>query len=619
MQSTIRQPLHVLLFVLLAFSVAAGRQHSQIGKTALRDSALRAGHDSMLAVVVKVDEGLHAQSHTPLEENYIKFELKLDDNAKVKFDAPIYPPGKIENYPDLGKLSVYTGSVTVFVPVSAKADAAVGDVEISGKVSLQACDDRRCFQPESQKFTLNTKIVAADAAVTPTDAELFKDAPKAGSSGVEVPVAPPAKSDSAAAPVTIRKDLGYVLFQFGIALLAGVLFNAMPCVLPVLPLKAIGFYNAAQHSRTRSIAFGVWFSIGVIATFAVFGVLIFGLKQFDWGGLFSHRWFQISIVVILLGLSASTFGVFTVNVPTVIYSVSPRHDTYFGNFLFGILTAVLSTPCTFGVFVGLLTWAIGTGSVIIGEMMLVAVGVGMALPYLILSAMPNLARKFPRTGAAGEVVKMAMALMLLVAAAYFARPLVSSFLHGSAFWWTLYAVIGISVVVLIGRTFQLMPNAAPRLTVIAMACVVLYGSGILIRRAALEPFKWEPFSESALAAAKSQNRLILVEFTADWCMNCQYVEAAVLHSRQIVKTVGDRDVLMLKADVTSGDAAGRPLLDKLDRAGSIPLTVIYPKGNKEPVMLNGIYSVSDLQNAIDASASGEALPANASVAAAQPS
>jgi len=618
MPPTLRRTLHAMLFALLALSIAAGREHSQAEKTALRDSALRAGHDSMIAVVIKVDEGLHAQSHTPLDENLIKFELKLDENPKLKFGAPVYPAGKIETYPDLGKLSVYTGSVVVYVPVQAKTDAPLGDVEVSGKASLQACDDKRCFQPEQLKFTLSTKIVAADAAVTPTDADLFKDAPKAGATTVDV-VAPSApKTSSETTPVTIRKDFGYILFQLCIALLAGILFNAMPCVLPVLPLKAIGFYNAAQHSRAKSIAFGVWFSIGVIATFAVFGVLIFGLKAFDWGGLFSHLWFQIAIVVILLGLSASTFGLFTVKIPTTIYSVSPRHDTYTGNFMFGILTAVLSTPCTFGVFVSLLTWAIATGSTVIGEMMLITVGVGMALPYLVLSAMPNLARKFPRTGAAGDVVKMAMALMLLIAAAYFMRPLVSSFLHGSAFWWSLYAVIGLSAVVLVGRTFQLMPSASPRFAVIALACVVLYGSGILIRRAALEPFKWQPFSESALASAQSQNRLVLVEFTADWCMNCQYVEAAVLHSNQIVKTVGDRDVLMLKADVTRGDAAGRPLLDKLDRAGSIPLTVIYPKGNKEPVMLNGIYSVADLQNAIDASASGQSMPAPASVAAAQP-
>jgi len=605
------------LFVLLALSVAAGREHSQLEKTALRDSALRLGHDSMIAVVVTVDEGLHAQSHTPLDENLIKFELKLDENPKLKFGAPVYPPGKIEEYPDLGKLSVYTGSVVVYIPVQANADAPLGDVEVSGKVSLQACDDRRCFQPEQLKFTLSTKIVAADAAVTPTDTDVFKDAPKAGATSVDAVAPPVPKTSSETVPATIRKDFGYVLFQLGVALFAGILFNAMPCVLPVLPLKAIGFYNAAQHSRAKSIAFGAWFSIGVIATFAVFGVLIFGVKK-DWGQLFQYRSFQIAIVVILLGLSASTFGIFTVKIPTAIYNVSPRHDTYTGNFMFGVLTAVLSTPCTFGVFVSLLAWAIATGSTLIGVMMLVTVGIGMALPYLILSAFPNLARKFPRTGAAGEVVKLAMALMLLVAAAYFMRPLVSSFLHGPAFWWALYTVIGLSALVLVGRTFQLMPNVTPRFVVIAIACVVLYGSGILIRRAALEPFKWEPFSESALAAAQSQNRLVLVEFTADWCMNCQYVEAAVLHSNQIVKTVGDRDVLMLKADVTRGDAAGRPLLDKLDRAGSIPLTVIYPKWKKDPVMLNGIYSVTDLQNAIDASANGQSLPSAASVAAVQP-
>ena len=132
----------------------------------------------------------------------------------------------------------------------------------------------------------------------------------------------------------------------------------MPCVLPVLPLKIMGFYEAAQHSRRRSIALGAVFSLGLVASFAVLAILVVGLRTLEWGGLFQKTWFTVTIVIVLSAMALSLFGLFTVNLPTGIYQFSPRHDTYVGNFLFGILTAALSTPCTFGMFVGLLTWAL---------------------------------------------------------------------------------------------------------------------------------------------------------------------------------------------------------------------------------------------------------------------
>jgi thiol:disulfide interchange protein len=105
------------------------------------------------------------------------------------------------------------------------------------------------------------------------------------------------------------------------------------------------------------------------------------------------------------------------------------------------------------------------------------------------------------------------------------------------------------------------------------------------------------------------NQIVLVEFTADWCGNCQYVEAHVLHNPAVVSAVKAHDVLMLKADVTSDDAPARPLLEKLNPAGSIPLTVIYSPGSTKPIELAGIYSKDDLRRAIDAAATRRSVVA----------
>ena len=112
----------------------------------------------------------------------------------------------------------------------------------------------------------------------------------------------------------------------------------------VVPLKAIGFYEVSQHNRAKCLLFGFVFSAGLIAIFALLGLMVVVLRKFAWGEQFSNPWFLAGIVTVLAVMGFSTFGAFTVGLPQWVYRIAPRHDTYAGNFLFGILTAVLSTP-----------------------------------------------------------------------------------------------------------------------------------------------------------------------------------------------------------------------------------------------------------------------------------
>jgi thiol:disulfide interchange protein DsbD len=579
--------------------LAAGEQRAQITATALDASALRAGHKAMIAVRVEIKDGYHAQSHAPLDPNYRKFDLKMTDAPGLTFGDPKFPPGQIEDFPSLGKLSVYTGTIIVYVPVEAAADVKLGAIDIAGTASWQICDNKECFRPEKRKFSFSVQAVPSNAEVKPNEPDLFKGAPAAQSA---VPATHPA------AAASVEHGSSGTLVQFLTAFMAGILFNVVPCVLPVLPLKAIGFYEASQHSRAKSLSFGAVFSLGLISTFAVFGVLIFGYhwigfheRPFDWGQLFTKWWFTLTIVTILFVMAISTFGVFTVNVPRGLYSISPRHDTYVGNFEFGILTALLSTPCTFGIFVGLLAWAI-TQPPGVGVGILITVGAGMASPYFVLSAMPEVARRFPRTGPWAELVKQMMGFLLLLTAVYFARPFIGRLIHGEAFWWLPFAVICAAALYLIVRTIQFSESTLPPVIGVIIALLMVAGGLNAVLQLTAKPFIWQPYSAAAVASARAEDKIVLVEFTADWCGNCQYVEAHVLHNPAIVRAVHRHDVLMLKADVTRDDAPARPLLEQLNAAGSIPLTVIYSPRDPQPVELAGIYSKEDLQRAIDAAA-----------------
>lgn len=576
-------------------------KQAETKRTVLNVSALRPGDKAMLAVELEIKPGFHAQSHTPSDEAYIKFDLKMDKHPALTFGKPVFPKGEDHEYPDLGKLNVYTGTVVARVPVEVKGDAPIGDTKITGKVQYQVCDDSVCYPPVSPKFEIKTSIVPAGTEVKPNEPELFEQAEK--------------KPVAIASPMRIfGRDLtsdAYILAFFA-AFLIGIIFNVMPCVLPVLPLKAIGFYEVSQHNRGKSLALGTVFSLGLVASFGGLAMLIVVLQWFDWGQLFTNVWFRGFIIAVLLAMAVSTFGFFTVNLPTGVYRFTPRHDTYVGNFLFGILTALLSTPCTFGLFVGLLTWAL-TQPAVIGVTLVMMVGVGMASPYLVLSAFPELARRFPRTGPWAEVVKQMMGFLLLGTALFFAKPFIEKLVSEDVFWWALFGVIAIASMFLFAQSVRYGKTLAPRLAAGVVALLMLVPSFLAARQLTYHPHDWRPYSDATLAEARS-TKVTLVEFTADWCANCKVVEATVLNNRGVAEFLKANDVVMVKADMTNDDALGRDLLRQLNPVGSIPVSAIYSPNLSEPIVLNGMYSREELRQAITRAAQRGGDPAESPVA-----
>ncbi len=569
----------------------------------LSTTTVHAGDTPTIAVIVTVHDGLHAQSHTPVDAYAIKFELATDKNDQADFGTTRFPDATEKTFPNLGKLSVYEGKNVVRVPVTIHKDAKTGDLKLSGNVTFQACNDDTCFPPETINFSVNTKVVPTGDVVSDNpDYPAEKTKPTTMPAAAPVAPAPPAakgQANSAANDTIFGFDPSKAswpidfLAAFGI----GIIFNLMPCVLPVLPLKIMGFYEVSQHDRKKSLMLGAVFSAGLIASFAVLALLVFGSAKLNWGGLFEQTWFTITISIVLLTMAISTFGFFDIRVPNALYSFTPRHDTFVGNFLFGILTAALSTPCTFGAFAALLVWALKQPAWL-GGSALVMVGVGMASPYFVLSAMPELARKFPRTGPWPEVVKQFMAFLLLATAIYFAQPLLVLVSPNIA-WWAMFASIAGGGVFLIVRAIQLSPNLMPRAIAFVIAAVVVVPSFLIVRKLTVIPYKWIPYSDTALAQAKASGKPVVIDFTAAWCGNCHWLEANVLYSRQVVVAVDSNHVQMLQADVTFKTAAARPLLDKLNAsgAGAIPLTAIYFPNREEPTLLKGIYSADDLVKA----------------------
>ena len=566
-----------ILLVLLAtlvpnisFAQLPGTPKATISAS-LNVSALQPGKEALAAVVIEVPEGLHAQSHTPTEDEYIALVVTFDPQEGYTIGQPRYPPGEDKTYPALGKINVYEGKVVVQVPITPNSGAAPGPVKLTGKVRLQMCDDETCFFPQTTPFTIETNIVEASASVeTNTSADFVPLTETAETSG--------GKS---------------VWYWYAIAFGAGIIFNLMPCVLPVLPIKAIGFYEAAQHSRFRSVGLAMAFTVGIVAVFAALAVLILVTKQLTWGAQFSNPWFVWPMVAILAVMGIALMGTFSFNLPTAVYNFTPRHDTVSGNVGFGVLTAILSTPCTAPLFPGLLFWA-QTQATSVGVGAMLMVGVGMASPYVVLSAFPDLARRMPRVGPWAELFKQMMGWLLIGSAVFFAA---GRMISGANFLWAIAIVGAIAGVFLIVRTIHL--GAGRRGIAIAsvLAAIIFTAPAgyAALQNGLLTPsVKFTPYSQQALADARATGRPVVVKFTANWCGNCQYIEATVFHDRTTVNAFEESGTLAIKVDLTHEGAPGSELLAELHPGGGIPFTAVYLPGEDKPVQLTSIYTTATL-------------------------
>ncbi len=554
------------------------------------------GGDAVLAVVLDVSKGFHAQSHAPLEDFLIPLEVAVKASDAVKPGGPVYPDAQFVTYPMLGKVSVYTGKTVIYVPLKL-AKGSAGLIAISGTVHYQICDDQNCFPPQSVPFSQDLTVsAAAPAAVAHQGLFAAYPAaaakPAAGSGGPQNGKGEVGKVVDAGSGFQIKS----VWTAFGAAFLAGLIFNVMPCVLPVLPLKVMGFYEVSRHDRSRCVFLGFVFSLGLISVFALLGVLVLGLKLLSWGELFSKWWFVWPMVLLLIGFAAAMFGAFNFQLPAGVYRFSPRHDTVLGNFALGAFTAILATPCTAPLLPPLLVWA-ATQAAVIAVLSMVMVGVGMAMPYLLLSFFPEAAKNFPRAGAWPDLFKQMMGFLLLVAAAYFAGGRLAP---APTFLWIPVAVLAVAAVYLMARTVQLADGAAA-VAVSSVLAVAMLGGGVawaanqngLLSRptgGAVEHFV--PFTEAGFEKARA-NGPVLVKFTANWCLSCQYIEGTVYQSPEVWKALAAKNATAFKVDFTNDNPDGQKLLLSLNPAGGIPLTAVFQPDGPTRV-LSSVYTTADL-------------------------
>lgn len=396
-----------------------------------------------------------------------------------------------------------------------------------------------------------------------------------------------------------------------LALAGGALLNLMPCVFPVLSLKVLGFATHAEDRRALALG-GMAYTAGVVLSFLALAATLLllraGGEQLGWG-------FQLQSPVVvavlaalftLIGLNLAGLFEFGSVLPSSVASLRARHPLV-DSLLTGVLAVAIASPCTapfMGASLGLAaTLPAAQALAIFG-----ALGLGMALPYLAASLWPAVARLLPRPGAWMAKLRTAMAFPM------FATVVWLLWVLGQQTSIDAVAALLATLVALAFAAWALgAPGVAPRaravlgtLAVGILAAALVWTVPVLATPAVASPAagsvqggvdRWQAWSPERVAALRAEGKPVFVDFTAAWCVTCQFNKRTTLSDAAVLADFEARGVVLLRADWTRRDAAITAELARLGRNG-VPVYVLYAPQSSTPQVLSEILSVADVRGAL---------------------
>jgi thiol:disulfide interchange protein DsbD len=570
-------------------------------------TAAHPGDHAVLAVVLEINKGFHVNAD---ERQIIPVEdLKLVPTKVVvtgadkglKIESPLYPSATPLKVPYLAdRVMSFQGKTVVYLPVRLE-DSLVGgeQVGLSLQVRYQPCSEEYCLLPEKIEIKTSLPIVAPDTVVEKIHQELFVDYTPGVVPEVTKEIAFGLFGWTFSVDSSSR---GGVVLLLIIAAFGGMLLNFTPCVLPLIPIKIISLSYAAKNRR-QCILLGVFMSLGVLVFWLGLGVLIALVSGFSaTNQLFQYPVFTITVGLIIAVMAGGMFDFFSLQLPEFVYMIHPEQDTLKGSFGLGILAAVLSTPCTAPFMGAAAAWA-ATQPPASTLAVFASIGIGMALPYLLLSVSPHLVSKMPKTGPASVLVKQVMGLLMLAAAAYFVGVGVEVLLSspadppGKLYWWPVMFFAFCAGGWTVRRTVQIATRKKTKYFFTGLGLTVMVLSVLGVSRLThTGPVDWTYYTPERLEQAREEGQTVVMVFTAEWCLNCKVLERGILDNPKIIKLLADERVLPMKVDITGNNPDGKA---KLKEVGSltIPLLVVVDAAGKQ-VYKSDFYTVNQLYQAV---------------------
>lgn len=517
-------------------------------------------------------------------EALISLPLDLEDN-KGTFEKIKFFPFTEKNGPQNAQLTLKEDadlSPVMVISIPINSDQKTGTLDLKGILKVDIQQDNKKIV--SYAYNIDFPLSFAQAL--------------AGGSNL------PALDDET---ITGSAYILQIALMFLLAFAGGIILNIMPCVLPVISLKIMGFVQHAHSSRAETFKLGLWFALGILLSMWVLTAVTLGLQfagnQIGWGFQFQSPAYIFAMITLCVLITLNLFGVFEVLfLPGASTMQLAQKSGISGAFFNGVLAVILATPCTAPFMGAALGFAFAQPSWMI-VLIFTAIGMGLAFPYVLLSAFPVLLKFLPKPGAWMNTAKEFLGFPMLATAIWLiwvfnaqqgrdATTLVLFFLLVLAFGFWIYG------------KYQATGKRAGLLIALVIS---LIGFFTLVLPALKDPLpdtrsspssEQIPWSPERVAQELEAGRGVFVDFTADWCLSCKVNEKTVLKTSDIQELFKKNDIAFLIGDWTRYDQSITDALREHGRSG-VPLYLYYPPGESQPMILPEILTKQIVINAID--------------------
>ena len=452
----------------------------------------------------------------------------------------------------------------------------------------------------SNSPSLMPVVLAANGSAYRAELKVLGEWPKTAAPAGVPPALDAALKANAAPPVST--PISFFAALIG-ALLGGLILNLMPCVFPILAIKIVGFTRHAQDQRGHRIA-GLAYTAGIVVSLVALGALVLGLRaageQLGWGFQLQSPVVVAVLAVLFTVMGLNLAGLFEFGrfVPGGVAAIEARHPVA-NSFLSGVLAVAIASPCTapfMGASLGLAFSLPAAQALLI----FAALGIGMALPYLAASFVPAVARMLPRPGAWMDVFRKLMAFPMFATVAWLVWVLgQQSGIDGAGALLALLVALAavIWAFTLAGRS-RIVVAGISLMSFVMLAAAI----GPNVIKTMDQPLtvaigdKWQPWEPGRVDQITATGQPVFVDFTAAWCVTCQYNKKTTLANKDVLADLTQKNVALLRADWTRRDPAISAALAQLGRNG-VPVYVFYKQG-RAPVVLSEVLGVDELRSVI---------------------
>ena len=569
------------------------------------------GRINVAVISVEIPDGQYIYANPKGKGIGKATEIAIEKNSFIESWEVRYPDGeKYQAGGDPASVNIYKKNVRIPVAFTANSSAA-GNYIIKADISILMCSSDACIPVERSvqipvriktgALHISTLTLNSIGEFLPLKKIITTDQKKNIVTG---------KSDAiinkTGIPESIILSPRYAegkitgLFKailFG--LIAGFILNFMPCVLPVVSLKVMSFVLNAGEKKRVIVTQGLLFSAGIIVSFLVLAALA-AFSGYKWGALFQNRTFLIIMTSFIFAMALSLFGVFTLNAPSAAgKAVSRTRGIYSDAFIKGIMATLLATPCSGPFLGGTLAWTLTMPPGII-FLIFLSVGIGMALPYMLLALNPSWIRILPKPGIWMNYFEKAMGFLLMFTVVYLLSILDNSSRMGLVLF-LLFLSIGLWQFGAFGSIGSERRKRILSFTILLVIALTGYSLSFnFFFTGKAYSHEKTPFSPEKILKNRDNGIVTVVEFTADWCPNCSLVEKISLENDRVQKLFARDDVEFMVADITQKNPEAESLMNRID-SKSIPLLAVFPpaEGFSAPLCLRDIYSADDAAASIN--------------------